>query len=81
MSSTNSSQQPSFHAHNPLIPQTQFFLNLFSKRDSHVRKKAAQILGRLGDKSCLTRLSEQLEQEREPNVQKAIQQAIAKLES
>ncbi len=46
-----------------LSSRTEFYLNLLSDTNPNVRKKAAQSLGQLGDKSCLFRLKDALKHE------------------
>jgi HEAT repeat protein len=63
------------------VPSADFYLKLLSDRNPNVRKKAAQLLGQIGDKSCLFRLIDALKQEKNADVLEAIRGAIAKLES
>jgi len=60
-------------------PRATFYLNLLSDPNPNVRQKAAQAIGQIGDQSCLLRLKEALASEQDADVQKAIQEAIAKL--
>ena len=62
-------------------PRATFYLNLLTDPNPHVRKKAAHAIGQIGDKTCLFRLKDTLAQEPDADIQKAIQEAIAKLEA
>jgi len=57
----------------------QFYLDLLSDKNPNVRKKAAQSLGQIGEKSILPRLETQLKLERNTGVQKTIREAISQI--
>ena len=48
--------------------QSLFYYNLLSDKNPNVRKKAAETLGKLGDKTCLPRLKEVLYKTKKVNV-------------
>ena len=56
--------------------QCEFYLKMLSDRNPTIRKKAAQTLGKIGEKSCLVQLKVQLEQEEDAGVRQAIEKAI-----
>ena len=55
----------------------EFYLKMLSDKNPTIRKKAAQTLGKIGEKSCLSQLKVQLEQEQDANVWETIEKAIA----
>jgi len=62
-------------------PRALFYIKLLKDPNPNVRKKSAQAIGQIGDKSCLLRLKSALASEQDAEVQKAIQEVIAKLKS
>ena len=63
----------------PPAQRAEFYLNLLSDRNSNVRKKAAEALGKVGDASILPRLEVQLKLEADAGVQAAIAEEVEKL--
>ena len=61
--------------------RAELHLNLLSDKNPNVRKKAAESLGKIGDKAWLLRLKAALRTEADAAARKAIKDAIAGIEA